>query len=202
MTPNVNSTSSGHFNFSSKLIPIFNLPSRFLARIRLFDELFSQDLVQNHAISVTHEWGAATILAQTSAPPPSGLTSFPGPWGFLTSGYALVLFTMVSLYSKGTTRSLSLPRSHQGHHSSSNTKYSCSSATPLCIPPVPEYQRPIFIFSLDIPYRLTIRFLVDTLASDILPPISLPSQQSASSMDGHSLANIRFVPFRKLELGV
>jgi hypothetical protein len=86
------------FNLTSKLVPIFLLPSRFLARIRLFDELFNQDIARNNAISTANDWGATAILAPPSSSPPlpSTLTPFPGPWGFLTSGYALVLFTMVS----------------------------------------------------------------------------------------------------------
>jgi hypothetical protein len=87
------------FNLTSKLVPIFLLPSRFLARIRLFDELFNQDIARNNAISTANDWGATAILAPPSSSPPlpSTLTPFPGPWGFLTSGYALVLFTMAVL---------------------------------------------------------------------------------------------------------
>jgi len=81
------------FNLTSKLTPIFSLPSRFLARIRLFDELFNQGLGQNSAMVTAGEWGG---IPSSPSPRPSTLTPFPGPWGFFTSGYALVLFTMVS----------------------------------------------------------------------------------------------------------
>jgi hypothetical protein len=108
----VDSVHTVHLNVTSKLNPILSLPSRFLARIRLFDELFNHDLGRNEAITTANEWGTAADALASSPPRPPNLTPFPGPWGFLTSGYALVLFTMVS----GSTESDIITRSLDPDH--------------------------------------------------------------------------------------
>jgi hypothetical protein len=77
------------FNLTFKLGPILSFPSRFIARIRLIDELFNQDPAR--------KWDPDSPNAHIMHLSTSGsiISPFPGPWGFLTSGYALILFVMV-----------------------------------------------------------------------------------------------------------
>ena len=89
------------FNASLKLAHRFlSLPSRALARLRRLDDM-ALDL---------HVAVAAQATQQASSGTPGyrrhrnaghvGVAPMPGPWGFLTSGYFLGLFVMVSAHFK------------------------------------------------------------------------------------------------------
>ena len=86
------------FNTTLKLAHRFlGLPSRALARLRRLDDI-ALDL---------HVAVAAQATQQASSGTPGfrrhrnaghvGVAPMPGPWGFLTSGYFLGLFVMVSV---------------------------------------------------------------------------------------------------------
>ena len=80
-------------NLTYKLGSILTLPSRFLAQIRLIDELLNPGAGRNSTSG--SDWDVSNIFSSLPDSSPR-ITPFPGPWGFLTSGYALVLFAMVS----------------------------------------------------------------------------------------------------------
>ena len=96
-------TSSLQYNLTLKLGSLLSLPSRFLARIRRFDDMLSQDL-ENHALAATAAAAAAQGRHQqqrlTSSPERFSyeIVAMPGPLAFLTSGYAIGLLVMVSPY--------------------------------------------------------------------------------------------------------
>lgn len=86
-----------YYNLTLKLGSLFAFPSRFLARIRGIDELLNQDTQQNTVVNlVRNEWDTGAYTRRS--PPPPAFTPFPGPWGFLTSGYAVGLFAMVNIF--------------------------------------------------------------------------------------------------------
>lgn len=109
-TVNANS-SLGFFNTSYKLATRFlGLPSRVLARMRRLDEILEHH-PPNHQEYVSPSFTSLPNGYATAAPNPSdsrihrmrqglsggqGVASVPGPWGFLTSGYFLGIFIMVS----------------------------------------------------------------------------------------------------------
>ena len=80
-------------NLTYKLGSILTFPSRFLAQIRLIDELLNPGAGRNS--TGASDWDVSNIFSSLPDSSPR-ITPFPGPWGFLTSGYALVLFAMVS----------------------------------------------------------------------------------------------------------
>ena len=84
---------------------LIRLPSRMLDR--MFERVLHLDSVfeQNLAV-VVDEDGRASMGRPATIPPnvrEVGLTSLPGPWGFVSSGYFFGLFFMVSTarYSSG-----------------------------------------------------------------------------------------------------
>lgn len=88
----------------------FSFPSRFIARIRKFDDFLNHDLDAPSESTLTafagHPMTAAStangVRMHTTRPPPAResltyeLISMPGPLAFLTSGYAVGLVAMVS----------------------------------------------------------------------------------------------------------
>jgi hypothetical protein len=83
-------------NMTVKLGSLFSFPSRVsrvLASIRAFDTMLDQD-AQNAFGGATEFGGSNLFIGRT--PPPQGFVHLPGPWKFMTSGYALALLAMVS----------------------------------------------------------------------------------------------------------
>jgi hypothetical protein len=103
-------------NMTIKLGSLFSFPSRVsrvLASIRAFDGMLEQDM-QNAFGGAANFDGSNTRIGRTVTSP--GLVPLPGPWKFMTSGYALALLAMVSvqdlpiaLNSIVTTRSQGCP---------------------------------------------------------------------------------------------
>lgn len=93
----VDATNNGPLiNMTTKLGSLFSFPSRVsrvLASIRAFDGMVEQDAQVAFGGS-TNFAGSKSYIGQT--PPPPGFVPLPGPWKFMTSGYALVLLAMVS----------------------------------------------------------------------------------------------------------
>jgi hypothetical protein len=74
---------------------LLSLPSRLWSRMRRVDELLDRSARQRLVANLArHEWDGPTYIGQ---PPPPTFSPLPGPWGFLTSGYAVGLFVMVSM---------------------------------------------------------------------------------------------------------
>jgi hypothetical protein len=104
------------FNMTVKLGSLFSFPSRVsrvLASIRAFDGMLEQDM-ENAFGGAANFDGSNTYIGRTVTSP--GLVPLPGPWKFVTSGYALALLAMVSvqdlpiaLSSIVTTRSQGCP---------------------------------------------------------------------------------------------
>ncbi len=98
--------SSAFFNASLKLAHrFFSLPSRALARLRRLDDI-SMDLhdpAYHPAYSTTNGNGQRRSRASVHDGPP-----IPGMWGFLTSGYFVGLFIMVSTYTQRPGRAMPL----------------------------------------------------------------------------------------------
>jgi hypothetical protein len=85
---------SSAYSFSLKLGSLFTLPSRMLSQMRRVVELL--DVNQNtgrHVVSDQGEWDGGPRSGRSLHP--STFTPLPGPWGFVTSGYAAGLFAMV-----------------------------------------------------------------------------------------------------------
>jgi hypothetical protein len=72
---------------------LLSLPSRLAARMRMADELLEQDA--RRARLRPGDWDEDTYLTR---PPPPTFAPLPGPWGFLTSGYAIGLIFMVCIF--------------------------------------------------------------------------------------------------------
>lgn len=72
---------------------ILELPSRVLARVRRLDNMLNQDIVSQprlYSSTAVRRHGAQDTSTGPSMPP------VPGPLGFITSGYFLGLFIIVS----------------------------------------------------------------------------------------------------------
>ncbi|KIP08512.1 hypothetical protein PHLGIDRAFT_374874 [Phlebiopsis gigantea 11061_1 CR5-6] len=90
---------SSNVTLTSKMAQyLFRLPSRMIERMRLLDSVFEQNL----AVS-SDDSGLVPAAGLTSAHQrvrDAGLTSLPGPWGFVSSGYFLGLFFMTFLLNR------------------------------------------------------------------------------------------------------
>jgi hypothetical protein len=85
---------SSGYSFSLKLGSLFTLPSRMLSRMRRVDELLNINRnTGRHVVFDRSEWDRGSHSGRS--PHPSTFTPLPGPWGFVTSGYAAGLFAMV-----------------------------------------------------------------------------------------------------------
>lgn len=78
---------------NSTIKSLFALSSRLLASIRDYDRKMDHDMITAFGGSVAFDEDAH----DRTAPPPS-LAPLPGPWRFATSGYAVVLLVMVSMF--------------------------------------------------------------------------------------------------------
>lgn len=86
---------SSNVTLTSKMAQyLFRLPSRMIERMRLLDSVFEQNLAVSSDDSGLVPAGGLTSAHQRVRD--AGLTSLPGPWGFVSSGYFLGLFFMVS----------------------------------------------------------------------------------------------------------
>jgi hypothetical protein len=76
---------------------LFDIPPRFLARLRSLDRLLDREAESNPAISFLLSYGTdpGAPAAHMPTPPPSTFPHYPGPWSFFASGYAVSLFAMV-----------------------------------------------------------------------------------------------------------
>jgi hypothetical protein len=95
----VNVTSDGQplINMTIKLGSLFSFPSRVsrvLASIRAFDGMMEQDVQNAFGGTAGFDGGSNPYVGRTAIPP--GFVPLPGPWRFVTSGYALALLVMVS----------------------------------------------------------------------------------------------------------
>lgn len=97
------------YNLSSRLGSLLSLPSRFVARIRKIDEDFNHDL-ERHSIATAAMSNRIHRMASDNSPSYE-FVAMPGPWAFVTSGYAVGLLVMVS----GEAFSLSLYCAHLPH---------------------------------------------------------------------------------------
>ncbi|KAI1791747.1 hypothetical protein LXA43DRAFT_1010317 [Ganoderma leucocontextum] len=88
------------YNTSLKLAHRFlSLPSRALARLRRLDDMA---LELHFAAQATQQASSGTPgYRRHRNAGHVGIAPMPGPWGFLTSGYFLGLFVMVSSASHG-----------------------------------------------------------------------------------------------------
>lgn len=98
--------SSAFFNASLKLAHrFFSLPSRALARLRRLDDVSMDlhDAAHHSAYSSTNGNGQRRSRTSVHDGPP-----IPGMWGFLTSGYFVGLFIMVSTHTQCSSRGMPL----------------------------------------------------------------------------------------------
>lgn len=91
MAANVTNHTHSVIDMTMKLGSLF---SGVLGRIRAFDGMIDQNA--QHALGGADFDGANPYIGRTSAPPPPAFVPLPGPWRFMTSGYALALMAMVS----------------------------------------------------------------------------------------------------------
>jgi hypothetical protein len=95
-TVNVSDNVQPIINMTMKLGSLFSFPSRVsrvLASIRAFDGTLEQD-AQNAFGGATTFGRSNRYVGRTTSSP--GFVPLPGPWKFMTSGYALALMAMVS----------------------------------------------------------------------------------------------------------
>src|SRR5882672_1518318 len=86
MTANMSSLLSTTTNMSSvALRSMLSMPTRFLNHIRRVDDLLAFDIHSQHA------------AAEQGQHPSPFVVNLPGPWAFITSGYAISLLAMVSI---------------------------------------------------------------------------------------------------------
>ena len=92
------------YNLTIRLGSLLALPSKFLHRLRRIDDLLSHDLdIQSAALDLPMPITSSvhSSMSDVPRPPPSRaslayeLANMPGPFAFLTSGYALGLVTLV-----------------------------------------------------------------------------------------------------------
>lgn len=95
------------FNLTIRLGSLLSLPSKIFHRLRRIDDLLNHDLdVQSAALGMpmpmTTAWSAPNgEISHIARPPPARnsltyeLANMPGPFAFVTSGYALVLVALV-----------------------------------------------------------------------------------------------------------
>ena len=84
-------------NITLKLGSLFSFPSRVsrvLASIRALDGTLEQDAQNAFGGSASFD-PSNSYIGRMASPP--GFMPLPGPWKFVTSGYALVLLAMVSI---------------------------------------------------------------------------------------------------------
>ena len=87
MTTNMSSLLSTTTNMSSvALRSMLAMPTRFLNHIRRVDDLLAADIQAQQA------------AAEQGQNPSPFVVNLPGPWAFLTSGYAIALLAMVGIY--------------------------------------------------------------------------------------------------------
>jgi hypothetical protein len=85
------------YTFTLNLGSLLSLPSRLLPQLRRVNGLLgtSRDATQ-YSVASDSDWG--TMGTHHGRIPPPTFTPLPGPWGFVTSGYAVGLFAMVTSY--------------------------------------------------------------------------------------------------------
>jgi hypothetical protein len=86
------------FNLSS-ISSFFSYPSRLLARIRKYEDISEhvQDLHESlSSLDTSSVEEDKVVAARTAVATDLTRQSFPGPWGFFTSGYMLGLVLLVS----------------------------------------------------------------------------------------------------------
>ncbi|KAL5511351.1 hypothetical protein ACEPAH_4567 [Sanghuangporus vaninii] len=99
------------YNLTIRLGSLLALPSKFLHRLRKIDDLLNHDLdIQSAALDLPMPMPitstAHAVMSDVPRPPPSRATlayelaSMPGPFAFLTSGYALGLVTLALLLNR------------------------------------------------------------------------------------------------------
>jgi hypothetical protein len=82
-----------------------SFPSRFIARMRRFDDMLNQDLQRQqfaaNAAALQAQTGGSQRFPNTRHPEglPYEMVAMPGPLAFITSGYAVGLLAMVSASS-------------------------------------------------------------------------------------------------------
>lgn len=140
------------YNITLKLGALLSLPSRFIARIRRFDDFLNQDIhlpiddsdaaISLTAAGVTAATHAGTRIYSTRPPPardtiPYEFVAMPGPLAFLTSGYAVGLVTMVSccrVIPRSTlVRENIIEVGFTGAPVEQDTTYRCPTASLLCV---------------------------------------------------------------------
>ncbi|EJD02179.1 uncharacterized protein FOMMEDRAFT_168701 [Fomitiporia mediterranea MF3/22] len=97
------------YNLTIRLGSLLALPSKFLHRLRRIDDLLNHDLdVQSAALSIPMPVTTSfhSGVSDVARPPPSRsslsyeITTMPGPFAFMTSGYALGLIALALLLNR------------------------------------------------------------------------------------------------------
>lgn len=89
------------YNITFNLTSLFTLPSRFFARMRRVDDFFTSAHIQGESDSPIlnlDEWNMSRAAARGAdqVQAPAFHQTFPSPWAFFTSWYAIGLFILVS----------------------------------------------------------------------------------------------------------
>ncbi|TDL24881.1 hypothetical protein BD410DRAFT_766450 [Rickenella mellea] len=87
------------YNLTVKLGSLFSFPSRFIARIRKIDDMINQDF-ENASLTAAAMSNNRIHRMSPEGNIPYELVAMPGPWAFLTSGYAVGLLAMALLLNR------------------------------------------------------------------------------------------------------